>query len=323
MDWVILAGTIGHEARWTGGVPRALLPLPGTTLLENLVSAFRRSSRGTCTICANGHTESINRRISRNPKVGASVGFFEDELPIGPAGCLKACEPRLTGRTIFIVGGSAWFEDDPDWMLDEHRASGNALTVFCKSDRPMRSSGGARFMQPAGIYCCEPSVLDFVGSRGYRDIKEQLIPAVRSAGLRVGAIPLRGQANEVADWGSYISVVDRILSTGRFPNDGYRNLAPQIWCGRNVELSSKARIVGPALLGHHSRVEDDAVVIGPTTFGAECHIGGGSWLVRVVGGDRMNCPANTALADRFVPNAGFTPSFRRAAETVGLADRSG
>jgi len=285
------------------------------------LAAYRRSSDGSCTICANGQTELIDQHLKPDPRIGPTVGFFKDGLPIGPAGCLKACASRLTGRTILIVGASAWFEDDPEWMYEEHRASRNALTMFCKPVRPTRTKGGATFMQPTGIYYCEPSVLEFIGSRGYRDIKEQLIPALQRAGLRVGAVPLPGRAYEVTDWSSYMSVVDRILSTGRFPTDGYRNLAPQIWCGRDVALSPRARIVGPALLGHDSRVEDDAVVIGPTTFGAECHIGGGSWLVRVVGGDRMSCPANSSLADRFVPYPSSIPATRAKAEAVGIADR--
>jgi NDP-sugar pyrophosphorylase family protein len=284
--------------------------------LDNLLATYRRAADGTCTICANGQSSLIRNRLQDAHSTDVGVGFFEDGLPIGPAGCLKACEARLTGRTILIVGGSAYFEDDPNDLCEAHRRSGNALTVFCKPDGGARAPSGALMMRPAGLYCCEPSVLRFIGSRGYRDIKEQLIPALQRAELRVGAIPLRQPAYEVSDWSSYMSVVGRVLSAGRFPTDGYRNLAPQVWCGEGVELSAKARIVGPALLGHLSRIEDDAVVIGPTTFGSECHIGGGSWLVRVVGGDRMRCPANSSLADRFVPDFALAPSTQRAAHAA-------
>lgn len=320
MDWVILAGTIGHESGWTGGVPRPLLPLPGTTLLENLLSTRARFSNGSCTICANGHIDALVGRVQGKDGFARGVGFLEDGLPVGPAGCLKACEPRLTGATILVVNGSTWFEDDPDWMLDRHRQAGNALTVFCKPDRGLAGSRSA-LLSPAGIYLCEPTVLDCIGPNGYRDIKEELIPALQRAGLRVGAVPLSKPSREVVDWPSYLSVVDRVLSTGRFPTQGYRNIAPHIWCGEGVELSPNSRIVGPALLGHHSRIEDDAVLIGPTTLGADCHIGRGSWLVRVVGGDRLSCPAGSSFADRFLPEFSLPPSGARTAVPGVIADR--
>ncbi|MGB2985488.1 MAG: NDP-sugar synthase [Phycisphaerae bacterium] len=304
MDCVILAGTVGREAGWTQEQPRSLLPLPSTTLIGTLVARLHEGSGGNCVICANGHTKLIARRMASHGSLTPNVGFFEDRLPRGTAGCLKACEPHLSGRTIFVVGGSVWLEDDPDWMLEQHRAQGNALTVFCTRDPDIAGARNEALLKPAGVYCCDPAVLDFIRSDGYQDLKEQLIPALRRAGLRVGAVTLRRATCEVSDWQTYVDVLRRVLSMGRFDTNGYRRLAPDVWCGEGVDIAPGARIIGPALLGHGCRIDDGAVLIGPAMLGNECHVSVGSWLVRVIAANRTRVPAGTSVADQFLPSEG-------------------
>lgn len=301
MDWVILAGTVGHEVSWTRGLPRPLLPVPESTLLESLLDAFGRSSSGSCTICANGHTDLFTRHVKNNGNWSNKLRFVEDRIPRGAAGCLKACEKQLTGETIVVTGGSVWVEDDPAWMLERHRAEGNTLSVFCTQDTSKARPNAESLLTPSGIYFCEPKVLDFIRPEGYQDLKEQLIPALQKSGLRVGAITLQGKSREVSDWAGYLRVLGEVLSSGRFDTTNYKMLAPGIWIGEDVEIAPRARVVGPALLGPGVKLEDDVVVVGPTILGDECHIGVGSWLVRAVLQNRMRIPAATSMIDQFVP----------------------
>jgi exosortase len=303
MDWLILAGSAGDETSWARDVPRHLLPLPGTTLLESLLAHMHSASSGagTCTICVNGHTEWITPCAERFQSATFEVGVLEDSLPLGTAGCLKSCQDRLNGNTVFVTGGSVWFEDDPRWMLEQHRTQGNALTVFCTVDSNLSNGKQRTVLSPAGIYCCEPDVLDHIPEVGYQDLKEQLVPALRHAGLRVGAVSLRRPACQVSDWRSYMHVLHRILSTGQFPLGGYDEIAPGIWRGRDVSIAEDARIVGPALLGHQSRIEPGAVVVGPAMLGDRAQVGAGSWLIRVIAPEDSRSPAGMSLTDQFVP----------------------
>ncbi len=303
VDVVVLAGTVGHEAHWVRGVPRPALPLPGSTLIESLLGRLNRVFDGAFTVCANGQTGLIARHWTGEDPSRAGLGFHHDSFPRGSAGCLKDCESRMSGGSIFVAGGAVWLEDDPLWMVEQHRLEGNALTVFCTRDPAHRGSGAEAAIRPAGVYCCDPVVLKYIRPSGYQDLKEQLVPALREAGHRVGAVTLKEQTCEVTDWPSYMRAIARSLSTCPLNLRDYCQLAPGIWCGEGVEIGRQARIVGPALLGHRCRIADGSVVVGPTVLGDACNVGAGAWLIRVVAPSRACFPAGISVTDCFLPSS--------------------
>lgn len=298
-DVVILAGSIGLEESWTGGAPRALLPLPGSSILRQLISRLADGSR-RCLVCSNSGVDEYRRHMSSDPLLQERVEFLQDSLPRGTAGCLKDCQPKLNGGPILVAGASVWLEDDPRWMIEQHKASGNALTIFCIPHQVWAGVSTETRLRPAGIYCCDPVILDHIAPAGYQDIKEQLVPRLLSAGLRVGAVPLRGQTYPVADWPTYLHAVTRFLAPEQFTGEGYEAMAPTIWRGRDVYIAPDARVVGPTLLGHGARVESGAVVVGPTVLGTNCRVGERSWVVRTIAPKGTVVPADSSLCDQLV-----------------------
>lgn len=299
MDWVILAGDLADDLGWTMGLPRPLLPLPRQSVIEALLSKYRASSSGTCTVCANGLTSVVAKHLSTTSAAGRDIAFLEDRLPLGTAGCLKACEPRSTGASILVTGASVWLEDDPTDLLEAHRRAGNALTVFCVADDTSANDTPVSLC-PAGVFCIEPEVLTLIPPRGYQDIKEQLIPSAIRAGLRVGCIPLSKPSQEVTSWQAYLTVLSRAISGDAPPHPDANELAPGIWCGRNVSIAPTARLVGPVFLAADCRVDDGAVVIGPAMLGEGCHVGVGAWLIRVVAEARTVFDSASRVIDALI-----------------------
>jgi NDP-sugar pyrophosphorylase family protein len=280
-----------------------LLPLPRQTLIESLISRFDFESAGTCVICSNGHTRQLIHRVRTVKPRHLTVGFLEDGIPLGTAGCLKACESRTQSDTIMLAGGAVWLEDDPRWMVEEHRRQGNALTVFCTRHSGWVESGLHNHLRPAGLFCCERSVFEHIRPTGFQDLKEQLVPALHRAGLRVGAVPLHAGTCEVSDQATYMGILSQVLSDEGFALDGFTRVAPGIWCGRDVRIAPTARVVGPALLGHGCRVDDGSVVVGPAVLGDGCRVGRDAWLIRVVAPERLRIRPGVSLTDRVLPKA--------------------
>lgn len=301
VDVVLLAGTVGYEVSWTCGWSRHALPLPGTTVVESLLSKLCKEFDGSYTICANGHTDTLKHLVSRVDGFHEPVHFVQDTVPRGTAGCLKMCEPHVQGNTIFLATGAIYLEDDPTWMVQQHRQSGNALTVFCNTnaDHPSRP-GFQQMHHPTGLYCCDPAILQYIRTIGFQDLKEQLIPVLQRAGLRVGIVKLKQPAHEIIEWDSYLHVVTQAIKDMPLESSGYQQLAPDIWCGEDVEIASTARIIGPAVLGRGCRLGEHAMVVGPAILGDDCHVEQGAWAIRVVVPDKIHVTSGISVTDQFL-----------------------
>ncbi len=302
-DVVVLAGSVHDVADWTHGMARRNLPLPGGTIIETLLDHCFGALTGRCVLCSN-ETESTDGMIELVEIAGrfAPVRTAVDPVPRGTAGCLHACEPHLQSQTTLLLGGSVWFEDDPVALVDRHRASGNAMTVFCTREPSMPRVSQGELLKPVGVYCCEGEVFEFIRPHGFQDIKEQLVPALRQAGLRVGALVLEHPAFEVCDWSGYSNVLARALTCGRGLDSQARCLATGIWCGDHVSLAPSARIVGPVFLGENCVIEDRAVVLGPTILGDDSRVGSGSWVIRTVCPGALDVQPGASLMDEFIPH---------------------
>lgn len=298
-DGVILAGTVGHDAHWTRGWPRPALPLSACNMIENLLDRLVGTLAGPLALCVNGRAEWLGEQVRRRHPRRSRIAVHCDAMPRGSAGCLRDCRDRLSGRTILAMGASVWLDDDPRWLLQRHRDDGNALTLFCTRPSSPSTRPALDVLRPTSLFCCEPTVLDFVRTAGFQDVKEQLIPALRRAGLRVGAVALRGGTAEVTDWESYMLVLAADLVRSGAAS-GANQLADQIYCGEDVEIGKDARLVGPLSLGDRCRIGDRALLIGPTVLGSDCVVEEDARLIRVVAPVAAKFASDSPITDLFV-----------------------
>jgi exosortase len=289
------------EPGWTGGLIRPLLPLPDTTILDNLLARLQRSLGGSgALLCANGRTQLIVDHLQKRATGLAAPRVLEDKVPLGTAGCVKLCEPEIRSSTFFVAGAAVWLDDDPRWMLEQHRGTGNVMTVFCTKEGHMPGLGGSSRMRPAGIYCCEAEVLRHISPGRFQDIKEQLVPALQRAGLRVGAVCLRGRTTEVCDWPAYLRLMSASIQKLERARCAPRRIGESVWCGQGADVAPTAKIVGPVFIGEAARIGGRACVIGPAFIGASCDIQAAARVIRSVVCEKARLRAGI-YADRVVP----------------------
>lgn len=299
-DIVLLSGDVGSGAECAIPFPRTLLPLINGTVLETLVTRLSAITWSTCTVCSNGHTDALRRSAALATRIRPKPYFLADAAPLGPAGCLRACDSEFRGESVFVAGGSTWLEEDPAWMIRQHLAHGNALTVYCTGDTKRALMFGRTALQPSGVYCVQREALSFVKSQGFQDIKEQLIPALRNAGLRVGAVRLRSPVFAVTDWPSYMRALSRACGIGPTPATGFHQLRPGVWCGEGSVVSDTARLSGPIVLGEDCVVEAGVSLNGPVVLGSGSRVGADSSLIRVVAPNSVAFPRGSFVSDRFI-----------------------
>jgi NDP-sugar pyrophosphorylase family protein len=277
MKAVVLAG--GQEfgqSPLSRQAPRALWPLVDRPIIEHVLRALRSGGIGDMAISANGRTHDIAHRLGRHPASDITIHYSEDPLPRGAAGCIKDCEKWLENETFLVCNGASLLVDvDLDDLINEHRRSGAAITVGAEA-ADCNGVGEALSLKPTGLYVCEPLVFAHIRTRGYQDMKEQLIPRLMQAGLKVRAVPVSGRIITIRNEESYLNAMVDLLEDIDHRDLFTRHLpskVPALWIDEAASIHPSARVVGPAYVGPGAIIEADAVVIGPAIVGPDCHIG--------------------------------------------------
>jgi NDP-sugar pyrophosphorylase family protein len=208
--------------------------------------------------------------------------------------------PHLRSDKFLLASGTAWLADEPEVLLEQHRASGNAMTVFCSRQRG-DSQERPRRLIPTGVYCCERETLKYIRPAGYQDLKEQWVPALQNAGLRVGTVMVSSASGEIRTWANYLRVLSESINSADMSDRRAQMVAPGVWIGRGSKIAPSARIVGPVVLGQGCEIESDTLLLGPVVLGDGCRVGAGSRLVRVVAPGRVVFSADASVSDRLVP----------------------
>ena len=184
MKAVVLAG--GQEfgqSPLSRQIPRALWPMVDRPIIEHVLTLLRKAGVGQMAISANGRTHTIATKLGYNPSPDISIHYSEDAMPRGAAGCIKDCQNWLGNERFIVVHGASILLDlDVQHLLDEHEKTGAAMTVAALPDESARDSAlnahasrldgaGLESLRPAGLYICEPSVLQYIKPTGYQDME--------------------------------------------------------------------------------------------------------------------------------------------------------
>ena len=288
MKAVVLAGGQEYgQCPLSRQAPRALWPLIDRPIIESVLLALKEAGIGEMAISANGRTHDIMDQLGTHPSPDITIHYSEDPLPRGAAGCLKDCEQWLGNETFVVVPGASLLVGvNIAELIEQHRASGAALTVAAEPDsddepdfETVRDGAGRHLgLKPTGIYVCEPTVLEHIKTRGYQDMKEQLIPKLVQAGLKVRAVPIRGRVIAVRSEECYLNAMVEVMEdeeareafTGHLPT---KVAGSGVWIHPKAYVHPAARVVGPAYVGAGAKIDADAVIIGPAIVGEACEVG--------------------------------------------------
>lgn len=302
---IILAGSPGRESRWTRGIPRPLLPLAKSSLIESLLARLNALESAEYVVCADGAGERISAHLKwasdeRTENEIPRIAYHHDSRPRGSAGRLRDSLKNAEAGPILVLPGSLWLEDDPASLIERHRASGNVLTVFSTDDGRGGKNGERVFSGPTTLYCCEPSVLEHIRERGCQDLAGDLIPALQRAGLAVGAAVLNSNTREVNDWASYLHAVARSIACANSVPKVRSQQGADIWAGPDSWIAPNARLVGPIIMGHGCRIESGAAVVGPVVLGNYSVVESGARLIRTVAPSGLKVAPRAITSDCIV-----------------------
>ena len=203
---VILSAGLGTRLRpLTDTCPKPMVPLAGVPLLERTVRHL--AAHGVTDMAINLHhlPDAVMDHFGDGSAFGVRLRFSVEEELLGTAGALNPFRDMLAGPSAgpFLV----WYGDvfstvDLTAMAAFHARTGGLVTVgLYRVDNPtqcglvdMDPTGRiTRFVEKpreaftdlanAGVYLCEPDLLQCIPPQGFCDFGRDVFPALLEAGI--------------------------------------------------------------------------------------------------------------------------------------------
>ncbi len=203
---VLMAGGQGKRLRpLTKTVPKPMLPVGGSPILELILQRFRDQGFGKFFISVNYLGHMIQDHFGDGKKWGVNIEYMCEKQQLGTGGALSLL-PQRPKKPIIVMNGDILTKVDFRQLLEFHEEH-KAQVTMCVRDymveipfgvidndghriRQIREKPTQNFLVNAGVYVLEPDVLDLIPRDEFFDMPT-LIDDLIKRGQHVCLFPLR------------------------------------------------------------------------------------------------------------------------------------
>jgi len=203
---MIMAGGQGTRLRpLTEDCPKPMLPVGGRPILETILLGFIQHGFRNFYFSVNYKAEQIREHFGDGSRWGVSIGFVEEQEPLGTAGALSLL-PEKPRETFIVMNGDLLTKINFDELLNFHRSQQSQATMCVREYnfqvpfgvvnldehfvRDIFEKPVQRLFVNAGIYVLEPQAIEHVPARRSFDMPA-LFQSIIGSGERVTAFPVR------------------------------------------------------------------------------------------------------------------------------------
>ena len=198
---LIMAGGLGTRLKdLTKEVPKPMLIVGDDPILHHIINNFRDNGYYDFLISVNHKAEIIENYFQDGAVHGVKIHYIREKKRLGTAGGIKEAEAFLD-RPFFVINGDILTNLRAENMMAFHQENGFDITVGIRKDSyqipygviEVDNSNITRinekptvdYMINSGIYCLNPSVIEFIPKDSYFEITE-LINICIENGLKIG-----------------------------------------------------------------------------------------------------------------------------------------
>ncbi|QUC65429.1 nucleotidyltransferase family protein [Nitrosopumilus sp. K4] len=106
MKAIILAGGRGKRLRpITDYVPKPLVPLKNTPIIEWQIKYLKKFGVDEIIICTGYKTEMIENYLAMKKNMGVKIKFSKEKSPLGTGGAIKQAARKIKDRSFFVLNG--------------------------------------------------------------------------------------------------------------------------------------------------------------------------------------------------------------------------
>ncbi len=207
MKAVILTGGEGTRLRAiSAGLPKPMMPLLGTPLLERTVALLRENGFDRLCLTLHYQPQVIRDHFRDGSQYGVRIEYREERTPLGTAGAVLNCADFIGNENFLVMSGDSACDFDLAELMAGHR-KGVTVALAAQAeplpyglvitDKAGRITG---FLEkPAwervvtdqvstGIYALSPDVLSYIPPDTPYDFARDLFPQLLEQG-----VPMRGR----------------------------------------------------------------------------------------------------------------------------------
>jgi mannose-1-phosphate guanylyltransferase len=300
MRAMVLAAGLGTRLRpLTNEISKPMVPVLDRPVMEHIVDLLDR--HGFDEVIANLHyfPDSIREHF------GERISYrFEPEL-LGTAGGVLGCADFFGGEAFLVISGDALTDIDLGALAARHRDAGGIATLAVKQvadtrefgvvlhDRDGRITGfqekpsadeALSDLGNCGIYVFSPEIFDYFPARSFVDWAQDVFPVllendvpfhiheVREYWNDIGSLTelrrgtfdaLRGELRLEME-GEEVS--PGVIVAGESPLRTDTDIDGMAWIGRDVQIGTSVRLMGPLVLGDGAKIGDGAQLRGSIVF---------------------------------------------------------
>src|ERR1700704_1926303 len=316
MKAVVMAGGEGSRLRpLTSRQPKPLVPVAGRPIMEHILLHLRRHQMRDVVATVQYMGASIRNFFGDGSEQGFALAFPVGAPPRGPAGSVMLARQQLT-EPFVVISGDSLTDIDLAAAVRFHRERRAIATIVLKPvPNPLEygvvvvDEGGAvqRFIEKpswgevisdlanTGIYVLDPAVFDFFRPGEVTDWSGDVFPKLLKQGEPVFGWVTTGYWEDVGSHAAYVKAnFDCLEGRVKVQIPGNR-VGESIWVHEEAEVSTSARVDGPALICAGAKVRAGAWVNGPCVIGANTTIDTGAKVSNSIMWDHAYIGLNSRL----------------------------
>ena len=223
---IIMAGGKGTRLEpFTNILPKPLIPIGQKTILEHIITEFRKHSIPKFYISVNYKANMLKAYMADLEK-DYTVDYIYENKPLGTIGALKSVEGEFT-TSIFVTNSDIIIKDDYSNILEFHKKGGFKLTLVASMQHykipygvcEINEGGELKkieekpeydFLVNTGMYILEPDVLKYIPEDTFFNITD-LMEVLKLNNHRIGVYPVSEKSwIDIGQWDEYKKTLKRL-----------------------------------------------------------------------------------------------------------------
>jgi dTDP-glucose pyrophosphorylase len=220
---IVMAGGFGTRLKpLTNVLPKPLIPVGDTTILEQIFKRFNQHGSSRFYLSVNYKAELIEYYL-KNQNLPYQIHYFKEEKPMGTAGSLSLLKNQIK-ETFFVSNCDIIIEQDYSEILEYHQSHNNEITIVAAlkhfpipygtietTERgklvKLTEKPELTFKINSGMYILEPHLLEEIPGNEFFHITH-LIEKIKKRKGRVGVFPVSEKSwKDIGNWDEYLKEI--------------------------------------------------------------------------------------------------------------------